>query len=319
MKYIYLDWNVMQYSKQLKNKNHIDETSFYGLVRKISRKYDFPFSIAHLKDLASSKKNNNKHIEEDLLFIQSFSKGCAITLDNNKLKIIKDINADKEFEGALSLIKENKNIELDIVVSGDSYEIDMSQVKKDDLFKDFLEENNGTLDPKLMVGFIKYIVDELSEPVFYKKFRKQVSELKSKYRKSHKSIIDQKSDYFKKIIPLFDFILEQDESKISQKFDEAMNAFLSINERKKEDLDKFQKIQIAYMLLDFNPSFYDKVTKSNRPSNIYNDIEHLYFASEAKYYVTEDKATLKKSSLVAKFLFPDLKILTMSELQHKFC
>jgi hypothetical protein len=39
----------------------------------------------------------------------------------------------------------------------------------------------------------------------------------------------------------------------------------------------------------------------------------------AKYYVTEDKMTLKKSRLVASLLFPNLKILGMKDFQHKFC
>lgn len=320
MKYIYLDWNVIQYSKQLKNEGNIDESSFYGLVGKLSRKYYFPFSIAHLKDLATSiKKSNKGYIEEDLSFIKSFTNNCAITVDNETLKIIKTVDVYKEFEGVQGLIRKNKDIDLHVVCFGKSFDIDMSQVREDDLLKEFLEKNNGVLTPKVMVDFIKYISQEISDPKFYKKFRAYVSGLQAKYRKSHKSIVDQKSDYFKKIIPFFDFMLERDESKIFSTFNEAINAFLSIDGRDQKNMDKSQKIELAYSILDFNPSFYDKVTNSNRPSNIYNDIEHLYFASEANYYVTEDRANLKKSSLVAKLLFPHLKVLSMKEFQSKFC
>ena len=65
-KYIYLDWNVIQYMKHDTIINEINGTEFKILVKKLSKKYVFPWSEGHLQDLLISfKPSNLRYVEED--------------------------------------------------------------------------------------------------------------------------------------------------------------------------------------------------------------------------------------------------------------
>ena len=69
------------------------------------------------------------------------------------------------------------------------------------------------------------------------------------------------------------------------------------------------------MLLDFSPLFRDKINNKNRPSNMHRDLKNFFFASDAKYYVTEDDATYKKSKFVAGLLGLPVRVVKMDELR----
>lgn len=47
------------------------------------------------------------------------------------------------------------------------------------------------------------------------------------------------------------------------------------------------------------------------------DLKNLFFASDAKYYVTEDDATYKKSKFVARSLGLTVRVVKMDELRLK--
>ena len=57
------------------------------------------------------------------------------------------------------------------------------------------------------------------------------------------------------------------------------------------------------------------INKKNRPSNMHRDLKNLFFASDAKYYVTEDDATYKKSKFVARSLGLPVRVVKMDELR----
>ncbi|MDQ7084075.1 MAG: hypothetical protein Q9M36_03710 [Sulfurovum sp.] len=101
-------------------------------------------------------------------------------------------------------------------------------------------------------------------------------------------------------------------------FNKTMISFLSIDNRVIEDLTMGAKIDLAYSVLDFNQNFRDKIKNKNKPSNMLRDMKHLYFATEAKYYITEDDMTYKKSKFVCEALHIKVKILKMNEFINKF-
>ncbi len=168
-----------------------------------------------------------------------------------------------------------------------------------------------------MQNFLSNIWQLRDDPDYYKKFRNGVAKLKEKFSKTD-TILNQESDYFNKIIPFLDFFDIDDENVLEHKFDEALKAFLAIDGRNINNMKTGEKIQVAYMLLDFHPRFRDKVNKKNRPSNIGRDLKNFFFASQAKYYVTEDKATLKKAAFVSNYLSLRVKVENMSNFFQDF-
>lgn len=316
MKYVYLDWNVIQYMKHSTIKDSINGSKFYELIKKLSGKYQFPFSEGHLKDLAVSfKPENKKYIDEDLNYINQLADGYALCMgENENLLITDDVNIHTFFNEIVFEVVDEPFF--DIV--GKSYNVDMKKLPKDNLFQPFLELNNGVLNSSVFKNSLSKIWSSIDDPEFYKLFREQISKLKYRFNGTD-TILNQRSKYFKNLLPLLDFMVTKDVPVIHENFDSIINSFLSINGRKIENMTEGEKIEIAYMLLDFHPSFRDKINKKNRPSNIYRDVKNLFFASQAKYYVTEDQATLKKARFVCEVLNIKVKVVTMSEFTSKFC
>jgi len=321
MKYIYLDWNVFQH---IKHENIIEEKfingkEFKSLIESLSRKYIFPYSEGHLKDLSIS---DEKYIKEDLEFIKTISKNYVLGfIDNEKIVMKKDYI---EIETFFNQIKEtardelNQEITLDFTTNN-HYDIDINQMDNNDLFKPFIEKNNGVLDNNSFANFIMMIYQNIDNPDLYKKFREQVYKLKKKFKNTPNSLINQQSDYYKELEPFLNFIIENNIDNMKKNFHKTIIAFLNIDKRRKyNNLTVGAKIELAYSLLDYNQHFRDRINKKNRPSNMFRDIKHLHFASDAKYYVTEDDKTYEKSNFVCEVLGLNVKVLKMNEFINKF-
>ena len=311
--YIYLDWNVIQYIKHETVNKKFNAPEFKKLIEELSKIYIFPISEGHLCDLSSGVTEDKiKYIDEDLIFIKAISKGFMLGVDSNEdiIPIQADIGA--EFNN----IQRPKKYNIEINVTGESYSVDMEKLSKSSLFRPLLEENNGLMDASVMTSFLDLMWESNDDPIFYKKFREEFSSLKSTFEKND-TILNQSSEYFSKLSSLLEFCSIKELDVLREKFNNIMISFLSINNRKLGNLTKGQKIELVYMLLDFHPLFRDKVNKKNRPTNIDRDCKNLFFASNAKYYVTEDDATYKKSSFVVKVLGLKVKVMKMDELRNK--
>ncbi|MDC4899456.1 hypothetical protein NQ997_06350 [Acinetobacter baumannii] len=160
-------------------KDSINGVEFLNLVNKLKKKYRFPFSEGHLCDLAISfSPSNLENVKSDLLFINSLSSNYALGIDENE-KII-PINMVDIYKLFNEIVMEVQG-DLNINVSGDSHIIDMELLPQNDLFRPFLEKNNGVLDSDVMKNLMEQIWDSMDDPDFYKKFRNQVSKLKEKF------------------------------------------------------------------------------------------------------------------------------------------
>ncbi len=313
-KYIYLDWNVIQYMKHEKVvEGKFDAVKFKSFMQGLKRKYVFPASEGHLKDLAATFKEENwPHIEKDISFLDEISESLMLgVLPDESLMPVK-ANIKDEFKKILN----ERKVELDFSVKGDSYHVDMGKLPPENLFRPFLEKNNGVLDASVMDAFLNMMWDSIDDPDFYKLLRKEVESL-HKIIPAQDTIINQESPYFKRIEPFLDIGRINDAEELEEKFEGILSSFLAIDGRVLNNLTKGQKIQNAYLLLDFSPLFRDKVNKKNRPGNMDRDLKNLFFASDAKYYVTEDDATYKKSKFVAKSLGLPVRLVKMDELRLK--
>ncbi|ODX22426.1 hypothetical protein [Vibrio parahaemolyticus] len=311
-KYIYLDWNVFQYMKHKKViEGKFDAVKFKSFVESLKGKFYFPASEGHLKDLSATfKEENRSYIEEDLAFLNEISEGYMLGVSQNESLVPVPANINQQFENILN----ESQIDPDFSISGEAYNVDMSRLSKDSLFRPFLEANEGVLDANVMESFLQMMWESMDDPNVYKSLRSEVESL-YKTVPNNNTIINQSCDYFKRIEPLFEIGKIVDIDVLKEQFGEIQDSFLAIDHRKVSDLTKGEKMQCAYMLLDFSPLFRDKVNKKNKPTNMHRDLKNLFFASDAKYYVTEDDATYKKSKFVVKLLGLPVKVVKMDELR----
>ncbi|MFT6138737.1 MAG: hypothetical protein ACJAUJ_001832 [Salibacteraceae bacterium] len=298
-------------------KDSINGPEFSKLVNKLSKKYQFPFSEGHLKDLAISFDPQNKaYVEKDLDYLNKISNGYALgTIDENEtLGTTNNVKIKEFFYELLSEQSEEPIFD----ISNGEYHVDSSKVSDKDIFKPHLEKNNGILDQNVMRSVHQDLWANMDDPSHYKQFRNQVSTLKSTFRKRD-TILNKKSDYFKRLLPLLDFLSSDKPLNHLDDFENVLQSFLSINGRVLDQRKIGQKIELIYRLLDFHPYFMEKVNKKNRPSNINRDCKNLFFASQAKYYVTEDKSTFRKADFVTEALCLKVKVTTMNDFLAKFC
>jgi hypothetical protein len=175
-----------------------------------------------------------------------------------------------------------------------------------------LESNNENWDSGVMEKLISEVQNNIDTPEYYKRFRSEVSELKAKYSGTP-TILNQESDYFKRLIPFLDFLTTDDLTVLAGNFDKTLESFLSIDGRRVEELTFPAKIELASSLLDFNPMFREKINNKNKPSNMWRDNEHLIFASHAKYFVTDDKRLFKKAKFVYDVLSLNVEVLSPTD------
>lgn len=311
--YIYLDWNVIQYMKHGRISDGFDAVKFKEFIGELSKTYSFPASEGHLLDLASTfKAENIKYVKEDIEFLKEISGGFMLGINPDESLIPVKADISREFEK----VKLDKNSYLEIAVTGESYQIDMNKLSRDSLLRPHLEENDGILGPSVMESLLRKIRDSIDTPEIYKRFRTEVSNLKSSFSKND-TVLSNKSQYFKNIEALPDCFKINDYDSLLENFPKILESFLAIDGRYIEQLTKCQKIDISYLLLDFHPLFRDKINKKNKPENIHRDSKHLFFASDAKYYVTEDDSSFKKAKFITKALGLRVRVMKMNELRLK--
>lgn len=105
--YIYLDWNIFQ---NMKHSYNIEAKELEKIIFKLSKKYFFPYSGAHLEDLVVSTEKNSNFISEDLSYLKNISNGFLIGRIeelNNEFRIEKFsvLKAYKQIKKNISLKK----------------------------------------------------------------------------------------------------------------------------------------------------------------------------------------------------------------------
>ncbi|MFA0308524.1 hypothetical protein AB4543_21800 [Vibrio splendidus] len=315
-KYIYLDWNVIQYMKRnIVVAGKFDAEQFNLFVNSYKNKFSFPISEGHLRDLSATyNEETKKYVEEDLSFIRKMSNGLMLGVSHDESEI-RPIPADiqDQFRIILNEVHEDSTIK---VTGGGSHRIDMSKLSKNSLFRPHLEKNGGIMNDDVMEKTLLDMLDNIDNPDSYKQLRSEVSILQDVIN-DNDVLLSKDSPYFKKIEAVFKVGQINDLAYLRENFDKIFDSFLAIDGRKRSNLSTGKLIETAYMLLDFTPLFRDRINKKNRPSNMHRDIKNFYFASHAKFYVTEDDATYKKSKFVAKFLGLKVKVVKMDELRHR--
>lgn len=158
--------------------------------------------------------------------------------------------------------------------------------------------------------FFEYLVslyeNVFSESSFYKKFRKYISKLNSS------DLLHKNCDVLiSHMWPFIDSFTFSDVNSLSNSWDSIVSRFLSFS---CPNVPLSRKFIQGYNLLDFHPLFHDRLKKNkNTLSNIVRDGLHCFYASQAKYFVSEDNATRKKTVFIYKVYGIKTKVVSESE------
>lgn len=309
MKYIYLDWVVIQHMKNSTKRDAVDGDAFKKVVLSIGDKYHFPFSEVHVRDLLAPEAVSDVERKRDIEFLKEISKGERAFIKDGRCLISKwDLNSLVSEVEAETVVPDFPQL----TISSPQASIDMSKLDEDHPFYELLKETDGKFDVSIVIKFLHTVSDNMDDPAWYKKFRESVSNLKKMYLTTPNTLADKNSEWVKGFIPFLDFYCVRDETQEMQKFPAALEAFLSIDGRSLRNLKWEDWVPMAYLILDYHADFRDRIKKENKPSNMYRDLEHFLHACGSEYFVTEDIGLFKKSSMISRSFGLPVKVVKMS-------
>ena len=309
-KYIYLDWNVYKYlSEPRQDKRNID-VDMLNLIKKLKSIYIFPYSEGHIKDRANKYSGEHREqVEKDFAFAETINDRYllipnSMISDSNVAKGMSEIVIAKQsmleyFDAFIDRPKgefTNTNS-----VQFENFTINKEEINEDNPFYEFLANHGWEMNPSNLNVFLDemlhFIFDDVS---IYKKFRSYVKKLDSE------KILNQPMEFNARVLtdrllyymcPMLDS-MDDDEEKLSGKWKGICHRWFSMSG---SNITEEQLLKEGYALLDFHPLFNDKLKKGkNTLDNIIRDGSHCYYASRAKYFVSEDDKTRKKVKFMYK-------------------
>jgi len=320
-KYIYLDWNVIQYMKSPRQEHKEMDAFFKELIFNLRKKYIFPYCEAHLKDLANGySEKNAEYIKEDLNFITLISKNNVIGIQGKEDQFI--IIEHDPFELFNRIIQKPKQSPyVDSKKNpNDCFIVDMDLIDKDNPLYEMLEQSNGLYNPEFASRWLESIQEDFfNSPQRYKKFREYVPKIKSAIKSNNTLNMNEKQlNYLSFLIPYLDLLSCEKEDLLENKFEEAVKVWLLIKYDNIYKIPMGEVISTGYSLLDMHPLFREKLKKNNKLSNITRDSKHIFYAYKAEYFVSEDTAALKKTKFLYKALNINTKVINMDEFIQRF-
>ena len=316
-KFIYLDWNVIQYCKNPHESEIYSE--FLALINDLKRKYKFPFTEGQLLDLSVSSNDGkiDKNIQEDLNVLKNISDSWALGynhIDEPQLVQIDDI--DIEFYKILD--KKNERIATKMMPNFNPIKIDLSKINENDLYYKFIYKNNGYLSSEVLDDILQHMTDVFDDTEKYKKIRNEFMNLRSTIVHRENTFLDESTILFNFIIDYLSFIEIDNIQKLEEKFIGILEQHFILIGKNYTCASLKEKIETGIMLLDFNRSFTEKITKKNKLRNMTRDCKHICMASDAEYFITEDNSTYKKGKFIYKILNVKTKINKMNEFCYNF-
>jgi hypothetical protein len=317
-KFIYLDWNVIQYCKNHRKNNEIDD-KFLALINDLKGKYKFPFTEGQLLDLSTSSKDGkiDNNIREDLNLLKNISGNLALCYNDSMETQLAKKDIDIEFYKILD--EKDEKLATKMVPDFPPIKIDLARMSENDLFFKFIYENNGYLTSEVFNNFIQHMTDIFDDNAKYNKFRNEVIHLKTIMLHRENIALDKNTELYALIMNYLSLFEINNIIELEQKFIGFLEQQFSLSGRDyKKSLLK-EKIETGIMLLDFNHIFAEKIKKTkNKLLNMTRDCKHICMASDAEYFITEDNSIYEKGKFIYKVLNIKTKIMKMSEFYYIF-
>lgn len=315
--YIYLDWNVIKYLKEPRPDKEKLDRDVYEIVMKLNKKYVFPFSEAHIEDRCNNfKEEYLTLIQDDLQFVSRLSNDYCVAQseDGEELKAIK-YDVISLFNSVMSREKvtvDCNRLFPDMV----PFQVDIQNIELD-YVKDFWGEDS-ICDHEKLVTVVKTIFSkEISNNELYKAVRDSKWSSTNIEKKENVNDIysNMTQKHFQKMV---DCIRTTDESFLAKNWRQAVYEALTLHYYEGE-IDEKNLMQTAYCMLDFSsiPKYRDKIKKKNNFTNIYRDSKNVWYASQAKMFVSEDDHTREKAKLIYKAFNKSSVVLSMEEFKNR--
>ncbi|WP_157889106.1 hypothetical protein [Herminiimonas arsenitoxidans] len=294
------------------------------IITRLSKQYHIPYSEAHLRDLASGHSEENKHYSNrDIQFLTNLTGSKAVVFVHEEKTgaeslAIQSRNIEADFAAILQIVNSEERGKVNLsMYSKERVPIDLSLLEED-IFLAKLIDNGGTLDASVMQRILVMLWESHDDPESYKWFRRQVQKIVDNIESRPTALIKNFPAVHAEILPLFKYLSLQEYDEIQKVFTSALFAFAKFSGRNFQELTFGATLELAYNLLDFHPFFAEKINEKNRPSNQLRDMKHLYSASKAKFFVTQDRSSLKKSRFITQALGMKVKVLDVSEFIARF-
>ncbi len=311
-KYIYLDWNVIKYMKEPRlNKGELDK-EFKDTVFKLKKKYKFPYSFAHIKDRANRySEEYYDQVKEDFEFAETVNDTICVEIDRDRPILVKETMQTCFNEYLSKLSEEISSIDGSFPFT---FNVNMDKIDETHPMYEFLRERNGEISSKGMEEFLQGLYSAIfQDNRKYKKLRDYVNNFDFEHA------IDQEYSfgeliYFDKLLyHMFPFLdsFKDDESTLLKKWSRIANHWFSLNNTElRMDLLLIQ----GYSLLDMHPLFKEKLKKGkNTLDNIIRDGNHCFYASRAKYFISEDENTRIKTAFLYRAYGIKTKVVSEQE------
>ena len=322
--YIYLDWNVIKYMKEPRENNYLFDMEFREVIKRSKTRYVYPFCEAHFMDRAHNFKEEYRElVYDDLYYLEEISEGYGIAqrLNSNQLGVVKYSLMDG-FEKVLGRGKPETDLSMYMPKMQPFY-IDKKYMDANSMFYEKFDETNGYVNKEIFDQVAKALIESsFSDIAIYKKMRENYGnsnkgETKTRESDINKYYMEKIDIYFAKLRKALSIV--GDEEKLSLIWKDAIIDAVSLHyEVRDENLRDL--ICVSYVLLDIHPDFREKLKKDkNTLDNILRDGKNIWYASQAKYFVTEDKNTRKKAEFIYKVFGCKVKVCSMSEFAAKFC
>lgn len=322
MPYIYLDWNVVKYMKNPRKDMHQREDEYFAAkIFDLSKKgeYLFPYSEAHIKDRANKyKPENYRDISKDLLFFEFLNHSqCLGTIDEMDTLGISKRSILEFFEEYIQECKRSPSDE-ELLVNSFSMDVDMDKIDTSNPLYDLLKPKNGYCSQRDMMEFmVKMYQTIFNDTSQYKKLRDYVPsvsmDLNDLTQNGQQSVY--KKALYEHLNPFMES-REYDIDELRKQWKSICESWFSLNHTL--PLKKSQLLIQGYTLLDMHPLFGEKLKKNkNTLDNIIRDGNHVYYASEADFFVSEDETTRKKTSFMYEAF--DIRTKVVSEKEFLSC
>ena len=325
---IYLDWNVYKYMRTPRD-NYIElDTNMLCIIQKLKNKFIIPYSEGHIKDRSTRFCEQYKtDVERDFEFAESITDQYLL-IANSMISELKRRKSYPEIVVARYPMMEyfdeyiNMSVNSDVKperITFENFYADMSLVNECHPLYKFLQKYEGNVIESNFNTFLdnlyKYIMDDIDE---YRRLRLYVTKLETD------EILNQKMNTVSRLqvdrllyymAPMIE-AMHDDEDTLAQKWKSICCRWFSLNT---ENPSLEMLLKEGYVLLDFHPLFHDKLKKKkNTVENIVRDGNHCYYASRARFFVSEDENIRKKTKLMYKAFGIKTKVVSEDEFAQKY-
>lgn len=302
---VYLDWNVITHLKDEKNKEIL------SFLKENRNRFVFPYSLAHLKDLLISRRDNNPYFDIDLDLL-TFLSGTHL------LEHSTGTNSPYPYSCTPREYIESKGDILDILTSEDvTGKIKQLFSKYNIQIESLLEELTKFRIPEINLPQIGLFTTNLADIL------KAIMPFANKY--TSQTFADEMKLALKNSIPeeqqkqimnsdatnVLDLVNSLCSSQIGKSFVQLIAEYSKKDGDSINSLSYFEAEYVALNFLGFRSD------KKRSLANIYADAEHAYYALSCDIFVTNDgRLSDKSSALYQQSKMPPKVISTKDLIQN---